>query len=157
MAKYVLLAFDDDAEADQFVEDIQGEAVLAWTPDRQGHTVHAQVRGIYKKPTKFCQCGSKTKAYGRSRKYGWWCCADCGKPKEAWATGDHWHGAIGTNLLPLSDAAPEYRGQPFEKEWLAMSQKRAIAQYEEARDGRQQEDVEQGNPSAGSTTPDTAG
>lgn len=103
MAKYVLLAFDSDTEANEFVEAVQDRT------SREEFTV----RGVWKKPTKFCECTSgniKQRGWTRGKKFGWWVCDRCHKPSKAWAQGDVWYNSLGTNLLPVSHEAPEYRG-----------------------------------------------
>jgi len=71
--KYVVLEFDSDDDADAFASTMQ--------------TVHEEptqtirVRGIFKKPSQFCECPpSKTSV--RGQKWGWWIHKDCGKPKR---------------------------------------------------------------------------
>lgn len=110
MAKYVLLQFDNDGEADEFcqrfTEDVEERAKY----QRVG--IYAFVRAVYKKPTKFCECKGdmRKRAFTRGTKYGWWVCNKCGKPTHAWGRGDHWFLALGRNLLPVDDVASEYRG-----------------------------------------------
>lgn len=126
MAVYVLLAFDNDEDARTLVQD------MLEYPDRniltpaQENDVHATVRGVWKKPTVFCECrveravkGKTTSGWTRGKKYGWWVCAKCGKPAEAWARGDSWYTALGTNLIPQCEIAPEYRPAGWESpaEW----------------------------------------
>lgn len=111
MAKYVLLAFDDDAEADKFVEH-HGEGIMLSAPmEEPGLYTYLKptVRAVFKKPTQFCSCTGE-KSFTRGQKYGWWVHAKCKKPMEGWAAGDIWYTALGTNLLPISEAAPENRG-----------------------------------------------
>jgi hypothetical protein len=117
MAKYVILAFDSDDEADKFVEETQAQQAV-WVggtdcpcyPD-EGTELKCDVRGVFRKPTKFCSCTSvKSRGFSRGRKYGWWVCSQCGKPTVGWGRGDHWFLALGKNLLPISNVAPEYRG-----------------------------------------------
>lgn len=116
MAKYVLLAFDNDDEADKFVEATQQRQGVLNDNDcpcypEDGAHIKADVRGVYRKPTKFCSCTSyKHRGFRRGTKYGWWVCAQCGKPTIGWGRGDHWFLALGKNLLPVSNTAPEYRG-----------------------------------------------
>jgi hypothetical protein len=117
MAKYVLLAFDDDKDADQAVQMIQASRCVRWG---HGLSLACKVRGMWKKPTKFCEGGGcstskKRPAFTRGTKYGWWVCANCGRPSRAWAKGDAWYTALGTNLLPITDETPEYRG-PLHKQ-----------------------------------------
>lgn len=120
MAKYVLLQFDNDDEADKFVKETQEQRAV-WTdnPDGLGGVnndgfleLACFVRGVWKKPTKFCECKGdmRKRAFTRGRKYGWWVCNKCGKPTHAWGRGDHWFLALGRNLLPVDDNASEYRG-----------------------------------------------
>jgi hypothetical protein len=126
VAKYVLLQFDDDKDADAFVGETQQEGLLVGT-----RWPRVLVRAVYKKPTQFCKCTSEKPGYSRGKKFGWWVHAACGKPREAWARGDHWYDALGNNLLPLSDEAPEYRGSETYQEWLKKSQEIAIRKMEE--------------------------
>lgn len=109
MAKYVLLSFDDDKAADEFVQRFTDDVQERATYQRIG--IYAFVRAVYKKPTKFCECtGVKNRGFTRGKKFGWWVCAQCGKPTSAWAAGAHWFLALGKNLLPVDNRAPEYRG-----------------------------------------------
>jgi hypothetical protein len=108
MARYVLLAFDDEAEAEKFLN-----STKLYVADEKTNVseVFGVVRGVWKKPTKFCECSGKGKSgFTRGRKYGWWVCNNCRRPTESWAKGDHWASALGTNLLPISPDAPEWRG-----------------------------------------------
>jgi hypothetical protein len=113
MAKYVLLVFDDDNEADKFVKATQEHVVTRYNYDSdQTVECNFELRAVYKKPTKFCECTGdmRKRAFTRGTKYGWWVCNKCGKPTPAWARGDHWFLALGRNLLPVDDGATEYRG-----------------------------------------------
>lgn len=115
MAKYVLLAFDDDKQADVFVERTQELRAVVMDdrkyPDSTVTELPCDVRGVYRKPTKFCNChGIKKRGFTRGRKFGWWVCSQCSKPTVGWGRGDHWFLALGKNLLPISNSAPEYRG-----------------------------------------------
>ena len=113
MAKYVLLAFDSDAEADEFVAAVSRFDIKQQNTEGFIDTVKATVRGIWKKPTKFCECTSgniKQRGWTRGKKFGWWVCDKCYKPSPAWARGDLWYNSLGVNLLPVSFEAPEYRG-----------------------------------------------
>jgi hypothetical protein len=112
MAKYVLLQFDDDGEADKFIETVQHDGGIFDGDGGGVWSIKTFVRGVWKKPTKYCDCtgNMKSRAFTRGRKYGWWVCDKCGKPTPAWARGDHWFLALGRNLLPVDDGAAEYRG-----------------------------------------------
>lgn len=112
MARYVMLQFESDEDAINFVEYIQDSK-----PDKDGWEKllvsigHSLVRGVWKKPTLFCQCTSiKRRGWTRGKKFGWFVCSECKRPSLQWAKGDAWYVSLGTNLLPISDEAPEHRG-----------------------------------------------
>jgi len=89
MAKYVILHFEDDDAADQYVRMLQQGSVFIWERTVvEGRTVEAEVRAVYKAPTKFCPHASSG-PYTRGRKYGWWVHAkpDCMKPTPGWVRG----------------------------------------------------------------------
>jgi hypothetical protein len=134
MAKYVLLAFDNDAEADKFVDIVvQDREVIAWSVGQdvtEAVPLPATVRAVYKKPTQFCHCvRGKRDGFTRGKKYGWWVCDKCHKPTKAWAEGDQWYTSLGRNLLPVSMDAPEWRGDgkrghvwdEERKDWVPVS------------------------------------
>jgi hypothetical protein len=75
MAKYVLVAFDDDSEADTFTKMLIEGAM----PDAT-----MRVEAVFKKPTKFCECETPSEKSSRGQKWGWWLCRNpgCGKPKR---------------------------------------------------------------------------
>lgn len=103
MPRYVLVEFEDNAEARRFVEKANGKFAATDAADARRRVI-----GVWGKPTQFCECPTTGKrgmfAFSRSARSGWWLHVDCGKPTEAWARGDHWSAAIGRNLLPGSDA-----------------------------------------------------
>lgn len=103
----MLLQFEDDEAADGFVHLLEKSDIF------QKIMVHfrPQVRGIFKKPTKFCECTSlKGRGFFRGKKWGWWVCSKCGRPTEMWASLNTLYGVLGFNLLPKDANAPEYRG-----------------------------------------------
>jgi len=115
MARYVLLAFDDDTKADEFVQACQETGVVAAVSNEDASLKHfaPTVRAVYQKPTMFCTCvggGKQGKGFTRGKKHGWWVHSGCGKPTKAWADGEHWFVALGVNKLPKSPEASEYRG-----------------------------------------------
>lgn len=118
MARYVVLAFDNDDEADAFVSVCNETGIVGVFAHEMGrHVRHFApiVRAVFQKPTKFCDCmstGKNTKARGftRGKKYGWWVCSICKKPTIGWAEGHEWFRTLGRNLLPKTPEAPEYRG-----------------------------------------------
>lgn len=106
MPRYVVIEFDDNAEARRFVEKANGayEANLSRASRR--------VIGVWAKPTLTCECGGWTQrkmfAFYRSAKSGWWVHHDCGRPTKNWARRDQWAWLIGRNLLPgNTDKCPE--------------------------------------------------
>lgn len=106
MAVYVLLAFPDDQDAKDFVE----AQLRNYEPDIADHTGspvwevpqldQVTVEGVFQKPTKYCDCDRHAKGFTRGKNYGWWVCAQCGKPTPLWSRGDMWYTAIGSDLLP---------------------------------------------------------
>jgi len=126
MARYVILSFDDNSEADAFVAAVEQRlgVIFGKTPaDKIGEVVFEPlnlervfVRGLYMKPTIFCTCNKEGKwgrndSWKRGTKFGLWVHNVCGKPSQAWAKGDHWYASLGKNLLPVSTQAPEWRGE----------------------------------------------
>jgi hypothetical protein len=94
MARLLVLSFDPDKEAVDFIEywfkhkDEEGFAKFQ-TPD--GRTVEAEVVGLYAQPTKFCTSAGYHKASGRNKisfvkgnRFGWWICTVCSKPSTGW-------------------------------------------------------------------------
>lgn len=78
MAKHVVLTFDNDIEADAFVNSI----------NEGGKEASIRVIGIFKRPTIFCTCTVTSEKGVRGAKYGWWLCRNCGKPvKGRWIYG----------------------------------------------------------------------
>jgi hypothetical protein len=72
MAKYVLLAFDNDDEADSFTSTIVDAGIAS----------SLTVAGVYKRPTMLCECPGKDDKSVRGTKWGWWLHKGCGKPKR---------------------------------------------------------------------------
>jgi hypothetical protein len=112
MSVYVMLTFDNDDEAHEFVKEALTQG-YAMTADEKTNVRKRffNIRGVWKKPTIFCTCDSTERKVGftRGKKYGWWVHAKCGKPSQLWAAGNAWHSSLGRNLLPQSELAPEYR------------------------------------------------
>ena len=104
MARYVVLSFEDNDEADDFVKAVQsrgdypGEAgcvaSLHARSDRDDPEIYvsAELEGVFAKPTLFCEgnfssgCGGTRGKFGRywgiSKKYGWRVCLTCAKPAK---------------------------------------------------------------------------
>jgi hypothetical protein len=119
MGVYVMLSFDNDDEAHEFVKATLRDKGVMYDGYSTGEGPEIDpvwidgpyVRGVWKRPTIFCTCDSNDRKVGftRGRKYGWWVHAKCGKPSKLWGAGNAWHPALGRNLLPQSELAPEYR------------------------------------------------
>jgi hypothetical protein len=134
MPFYVLLEVETEDEAKELVTgSAWQESVLVTTPHKtvegasNTHKVYVKPRGVYRKPTKFCDAsdghrgGHKTyQGWSRGKKWGWMVCAKCGKPTEAWASGKYWFSALGRNLLPFSKLANEPRDWPEYNEWVEL-------------------------------------
>lgn len=82
MARYLLVEFDDNAEA---------EAFAAMTNEQEEGTTMRTI-GMFGKPTIFCECEDKRIEPVMGQKYGWRVHAKCGRPPR-----NHWHTA--KNLL----------------------------------------------------------
>jgi hypothetical protein len=115
MANYVLLQFDNEDEASAFMEAAREDNVFVSNKPGSLARLPIDLRGLFKKPTKFCDCANtggnlKKRGFTRGKKFGWWVCDRCHKPTKSWGRGDHWFLALGRNLLPIDAWAPEYRG-----------------------------------------------
>jgi len=145
MARYVILSFEDNNEAELFIAAVErnqaghhGHVLMAVphpTLEDQfgvhGLSENVFVRGLYMKPTTFCTCApsQRVDGYTRGKKFGLWVHAGCGKPARAWAEGNAWYAAIGKNLLPVSPQAPEWRGEGVQghkwdeekKQWISVT------------------------------------
>jgi hypothetical protein len=82
MARYVVLEFDDNNAAEQFVAFHQmherDEAVQALLG-----LALSKVVALIAKPTMFCTCTSvKKRGWVRGKKWGWYVCNQCGKPSR---------------------------------------------------------------------------
>lgn len=90
MARYLLVQVDRNETADRLREKLDAVPGLL--------TI-----AIFGKPTQFCDCIVPTEQSRRGRKYGWWCCPTCSKPKvDAHQTGL-------TNLLDNPELPVQYR------------------------------------------------
>lgn len=84
MARAIVLTFEDNAEAEDFIE-VFNRSRRQERFEGKG----AQLELMVAIPTVFCEhsgsggCRPSGKKYGgwaRGKKWGWWCCAICGKP-----------------------------------------------------------------------------
>lgn len=77
MAKHIVVSFDDDDDAAQFMAAIKIEGAIFFQ-DPEQHFKHidvnkARVIGVFAKPTKFCECPYVADMpTARSAKYGWY-------------------------------------------------------------------------------------
>jgi hypothetical protein len=78
MARYVVISFDDNDEADSFVKH-----------NMLGHG--STIEAVFAKPTVFCDSNKscfvklgarKSHSFTRGKKYGWWVCSTCKKPNH---------------------------------------------------------------------------
>lgn len=74
MARYVVMEFDDNAQAEAFVAKINSD------PTRK-----FRVRWLFAQPRKFCECPAGAtsrdgKAIVKGEKLGWWVHNECGRP-----------------------------------------------------------------------------
>jgi hypothetical protein len=110
MARYVILSFEDNEQAEAFCTramsgPVAGVETYHVDPDRGGtNTVYdAEVVGLVAKPTKFCEGhtggGKHGQSYTKGSKWGWWVCITCAKPSRLWAAGYKGVLSHGRNLL----------------------------------------------------------
>lgn len=93
MAKYVLISIPDNAVADAFVQALKDDNVLFATPstDEDRESIFQEVKwdnlegqvieAIWQKPTLYCECPIRY-TEGKSKKYGWYVCTNCSKPRK---------------------------------------------------------------------------
>lgn len=113
MARYVLIAFEDDNAAEEFVAaaPVPGGVFIMGTDTHFKNLPEVTIRGMWQKPTLLCECPPGPKRdYARSTKRGWYICRQCTRTHPGWARGEHLYQSFGTNLLPVSATAPEWRG-----------------------------------------------
>jgi hypothetical protein len=90
MARYVVLEFDDNNDAQQFIERVNAENA---ENRRDRLSFRRRVVAIFVKPGTTCYCwdwqhtnyGDKNREHGiaRGEKFGWWVCTRCKKPRKA--------------------------------------------------------------------------
>lgn len=90
MARYVLIEFDDNNDAETFVkavEEVQGILVTTQhpkIPDQYGVVKPShdyRIRGLYAKPTRFCECSDVLfNERRKGAKLGWYVHPTCGRP-----------------------------------------------------------------------------
>lgn len=109
MARYVVLSFDGNKDAEDFVEK---QIRTKWGLEERGDVEYAktlpEVEALIAKPTMFCLEPNKhrERSGGRSgwtqgKKYGWWVCGVCKKPTKLW--GQHLGSVISQSRNLLAD------------------------------------------------------
>jgi len=99
MARYVVLEFEDNEDAEHFVGDVF-------------YHYAGEVVGLFAKPTQFCDGGGCTRGrvqpWARGAKFGWWVCRTCKKPTSAGGGEKLMHHVLSqaVNLLPGIKQAP---------------------------------------------------
>lgn len=93
--RFVVVEIPDNAEADAFVAAIENDNIIFGTVTGQvevdGRMVDElhynspasewKVPQVYAVPTMFCECPTKF-SQARSKKYGWFVCVNCSKPRK---------------------------------------------------------------------------
>lgn len=94
MARYVVLHFEDNEQAEEFVEEAR---------------ISLDVRALVPAPTEFCHCGSLGGLIGwtKGAKFGWWVCSDCKRPGTRWGKAYRAVIAASVNLLEGKDQERE--------------------------------------------------
>jgi hypothetical protein len=88
VGRYVLLEFNDNIAADKFVEMLKASQEGTEGPMDRDVTAgmiagaHSEVLAVYTKPAGLCSCKSDLDNSVRGRKFGWWVCPNCKKPKS---------------------------------------------------------------------------
>jgi hypothetical protein len=91
MARYVVLYFENNVEAEALVELTHKETIVALVPA----------------PTQFCEgCTGKNKGWTLGQKYGWWVCIFCKKPSRRWGQSYRAVVGAGKNLLEEEAVRP---------------------------------------------------
>ena len=108
MARYVVLYFEDNAEAESLVH--RHDPL---------NPQEGELKALVPAPTKFCDgaacilSGSKRgRGWTRGLKFGWWVCSICRKPSRRWGQSYAAVLGAGKNLLddsdPLKGSIPGY-------------------------------------------------
>lgn len=113
--RYVILSFEDNADADTFIADtLTSDAI-------HEAGIQTEVVGLFAVPTIFCDSsgaggcrpsGRRLAGFSRGMKYGWWVCAICKKPVKPKSDEKLMRQVIaqGRNFItqPLEETAPPY-------------------------------------------------
>jgi hypothetical protein len=113
MAMYVLVAFDDDQHAKNWIkvqETYAARRKALTDEEAPADTGNYEVVAMYKKPTMFCNVMDgnhpstrRVIGFTKGTKWGWWVCARCSKPREMYVEGIVANSGFGYNLLPKNN------------------------------------------------------
>lgn len=114
MPRYVVLEFEDDDQANTFVDDWQDQMDLIEKLDVEGlprfltpgqeNDVPVNIVAMTIKPTQFCAC-KKIHGSAKGKKWGLWICKNCGKPSRRW--GKSYKQVIGSAKNLLDEDGPD--------------------------------------------------
>lgn len=124
MARFVVLSFDNNEEAEDFTKALSDGTIFYTKPhdDRDYQLVElkgaAEALGLFMKPTQFCTCvptgnsaQAKKKPFSQGKKYGLWV-HTCGKPiAMSWENIGHKLTGFGYNLLIPEADRHEHHGK----------------------------------------------
>ena len=119
MARLVVLRFEDNDEAEEFVN---AHKVYMADEKTNMHQAFPEVLGLLAMPTQFCEqggCGKgRIKEFARGTSYGWWVCARCHKPSGKTTGAKLWRTICSQarNLLPDAEE-PAQIASPFDSGW----------------------------------------
>ena len=119
MARYVVFSFEDNKEANEFVDMIEDKGRITVTmPRGDGYAggesklfAGAKLVALTMKPTMFCDPsdghrGRRLEAgWLKGIKWGLWVCGKCGKPSRRW--GSAYQAVIGSAKNLLEEDAPD--------------------------------------------------
>jgi hypothetical protein len=137
MARYIVLSFDKNEDADEFVKAHQDNNIFTWPEGSMGgvsndHEVldAGGLIALIAKPTQFHgpECpgsGRRVKGWARGTTFGWWVCEACKKPAPGTGT-DHreleeslMRQVVSQGVNLLEGAANEF-ASVFHKGWGAL-------------------------------------
>jgi hypothetical protein len=86
VARLVVLRFENDQEADVYVDTLlHGYTIFIPIPGQVGRDkIKPTVEMVVQTPTLFCDCSYRGDGWRRGEKRGWWVHNGCGKPSIGW-------------------------------------------------------------------------
>lgn len=87
MARYVILRFEDNGQAEAFIKSVQQNDVFFSHKNEDGTGSYGYIDkvrpvGLFAGPTLYCECPPHSETDARSQKYGWWVHRKCSKPRR---------------------------------------------------------------------------